>query len=159
MNITRKPPESDVKKLLESVQLPTIDIKPEHLEHFFAAWAGPTLEGVVGVELHGSVALIRSLAVVPSKRGSGLGSELLARAEQYAVKKGARSLFLLTTAAESYFEKRGYSQLLSEGAPEVIRKTPEFTSICPASSVLMVKHMPANTSLNLTRGTDAPLAG
>lgn len=150
MNITRKPPEVDVKKLLESVQLPTIDITSEHMEHFFAAWAGSNLEGVVGVELHGSVALLRSLAVVPSKRSSGLGSELLARVEQYAVEKGVRSLFLLTTTAESYFKKRGYSRLLRETAPEVIQKTAEFTSICPASSVFMVKHMPTNPTLQPT---------
>lgn len=150
MNIARKPPEVDVKKLLESVQLPTIDITPEHMEHFFAAWAGSNLEGVVGVELHGSVALLRSLAVVPSKRGSGLGSELLARVEHYAAEKGARSLFLLTTTAESYFKKRGYSQLLRETAPEAIQKTVEFTSICPANSVFMVKHMPANPALQPT---------
>lgn len=150
MNITRKPPEIDVKKLLESVQLPTIDITPEHLEHFFAVWADSSLEGVVGIELHGSVALLRSLAVVPSKRGSGLGSELLARVEQYAAEKGVRSLFLLTTTAESYFKKHGYSQLLCEAAPEAIRKTAEFTSICPTSSVFMVKHMPANSALQPT---------
>lgn len=144
MNITRKPPEIDVKKLLESVQLPTIDITPEHLEHFFAVWGNSGLEGVVGVELHGSAALLRSLAVVPSKRRFGLGSELLAQVEQYAAEKGVRSLFLLTTTAESYFMKYGYIPLLREAAPEAIRNTAEFTCICPASSVLMVKHMSVN---------------
>lgn len=141
MNIARKPPEVDVKKLLASAQLPTIDITPGHMEHFFGAWEGSTLEGVVGVELLGSAALLRSLAVVAPKRGSGLGSELLARVEQYAAAKGVRSMFLLTATAESYFKKRGYSQLLREAAPETIQKTAEFTSICPASSVFMVKHM------------------
>ena len=159
MNITRKPPEIDVKKLLASVQLPTVDITPGHMEHFFGAWTGSSLEGVVGAELLGSAALLRSLAVVASKRGSGLGSELLARVEQYATAKGVRSMFLLTTTAESYFRRRGYSPLLREAAPEAIQKTAEFTSICPASSVLMVKHLPANSALNLTRSAGAPLAG
>ena len=150
MNITRKPPEVEVKMFLASVQLPAIDITPEHMEHFFGVWAGPNLEGVVGVELYGSVALLRSLAVVASKRGSGLGSELLARAEHYAMGNGVRSMFLLTTTAESYFKKRGYSELLREAAPEVIQRTTEFASICPASSVFMVKHMPANSALHAT---------
>lgn len=143
MNITRKPPEIDVKTLLVSAQLPTIDITPEHMEHFFGAWAGLSLVGVVGVELLGSVALLRSLAIVTAKRCSGLGAELLAQVEQYATEKGVRSLFLLTTTAESYFKKRGYAPLLREAAPEAIRNTTEFTSICPANSVLMVKHIPA----------------
>lgn len=159
MNIIRKPPEADVKKLLVFARLPTIDITPKHLEHFFGAWADSNLEGVVGVELFGSVALLRSLAVVASKRGSGLGAELLTRAEQYATEKGVRSMFLLTTTAEPYFKKRGYLPLMREAAPEAIQRTAEFTSICPASSVFMVKHMPANSALNLTRGADAPLAG
>lgn len=146
MKISHKPPEVEVKKLLASAQLPTIDITPEHLEHFFGAWAGSSLEGVVGVELLGSAALIRSLVVVTSKRGSGLGTELLARAEQYAMEKGVRSMFLLTTTAAPYFKKRGYAPLLRESAPEAIQKTAEFTNLCPASAAFMVKHMPANTS-------------
>lgn len=150
MNITHKPPEVEVKELLASAQLPTIDITPEHLEHFFGAWADSSLEGVVGVELFGSVALLRSLAVAASKRGFGLGAKLLARAEQYAAEKGVRSMFLLTTTAGSYFEKRGYSLLLREAAPEAIQKTAEFASICPASSAFMVKHMRAYSARRLS---------
>lgn len=147
MIIERKPPEIAVKKLLASAQLPTTDITPEHMEHFFGAWLGSSLEGVVGVELLGSAGLLRSLAVVVSRRRSGLGAELLAQVEQYAMENRVRSMFLLTTTAESYFKKRGYSPILREGAPETIRNTTEFTSICPASSVLMVKHIPANSAL------------
>lgn len=143
MNITRKPPEIETKNLLVSAQLPATDITPEHLEHFFGAWADTTLVGVVGIEVFDSVALLRSLAVVPSRRGSGLGTALLTRAEQYAMEKGIHSLFLLTTTAESYFKHRGYSSLLREAAPEAIEKTAEFTSLCPASSVFMVKRIQA----------------
>lgn len=150
MNIIRNPPEVEVKMLLASVQLPTIDITPEHMDHFFGAWASSSLEGVVGVELHGSVALLRSLAVATSKRGSGLGSELLAQAELYATGNGVRSMFLLTTTTESYFKRRGYSPLSREAVPEPIQKTAEFSNICPASSILMVKHMPASSALHAT---------
>ena len=150
MNIVREPSESAVKKLLASVQLPTADITPKHMEHFFGAWVGSSLEGVVGMEPLGSVALLRSLAVVASKRCSGLGSGLLAQIEQYATEQGVRSIFLLTTTAESYFKKHGYSSVLREAAPETIQSTTEFTSICPASSILMVKHMPANSALQPT---------
>jgi len=158
MHITRKPPEIAVKELLASALLPTADITPDHLENFFGAWSGSTLDGVVGIEPYGTAALLRSLAVASSRRGSGVGSGLLARAERYAMESGIRSLFLLTTTAESYFGKRGYSVISREAAPEVIRNTKEFATICPGSSVLMVKHMPANPTLNLTPGADAPLA-
>jgi amino-acid N-acetyltransferase len=147
MDIHRKPPEENVKKLLADARLPTVDISPGHMDHFFGAWATSTLEGIVGVELFGSIALLRSLAVIESKRNSGLGTELLARAEQYATANGVQSMFLLTTTAEPYFKKRGYSRLLREAAPVAIQNTSEFTSLCPASSVLMVKQMRANSGL------------
>ncbi len=143
MNIVRKPSEIAVKKLLDSAQLPIADITPEHMEHFFGAWEGSSLAGVVGMEPLGTAALLRSLAIAVLKRCSGLGSALLAQAEKYAMEKGVRSMFLLTTTAESYFEKRGYSRISREEAPEAIRNTVEFTSLCPGSAVLMVKHMPA----------------
>lgn len=142
MNIIREPSETAVKELLASVELPTADITPNHMEHFFGAWvaAGSSLDGVVGMEPFGSVALLRSFAVVTSKRCSGLGSELLLQLEQYAKEKGIRSMYLLTTTAKSYFEKHGYCVIAREVAPEAIRNTTEFTSVCPTSAVLMVKH-------------------
>lgn len=144
MNITRKPSEVSVKELLASAQLPTADITPDHMKHFFGAWSDSALEGVVGIEPYGAVALLRSLAVAVPKRSFGLGSKLLAQAEQYATERGIHSMFLLTTTAESYFEERGYSVISHEMAPEAIRNTAEFANICPASSVLMVKYMPVN---------------
>ena len=141
MNVTRIPPEAAVKELLASAQLPTSDITPDHMENFFGAWSGSTLVGVVGIEPYGTVALLRSLAVVAPKRGSGIGSRLLAQAEQYATEREIRSMFLLTTTAESYFGKRGYSTTSREAVPEAIRNTKEFASICPGNAVLMVKHM------------------
>ena len=68
-------------------------------------------------------------------------------------------MFLLTTTAESYFGKRGYSTTSREAVPEAIRNTKEFASVCPSSAVVMVKHMPAKPVLDLTRGAGAPLAG
>lgn len=46
--------------------------------HFFGLGTKEEPEGVVGLELFGTVALLRSLAVVSSRRGAGLGSKLLA---------------------------------------------------------------------------------
>jgi len=141
MKITHNPSLLAVKELLNSARLPTADITTEHMEHFLGAWSDSTLEGVVGVERYGTVALLRSLAVAASKQGSGLGSRLLSQAEQYAAERGVRSLFLLTTTAAPYFDKRGYACISRTAVSEAIRNTAEFTSLCPASSVLMVKHM------------------
>lgn len=141
MNITRRPSEVAVKELIARALLPTADITPNHMENFFGAWSGSTLEGVVGVELYGTVALLRSLAVAVPRRGTGLGTRLLSRAEQYAREKGTHSVFLLTTTAEAYFGRRGYSPIARDAVPEAIQNTREFGSLCPSSAVLMVKHI------------------
>ena len=150
MNITRNPPEATTKQLLIEAQLPVKDITPEHLEHFFGAWSGTRLDGVVGLELYQSVALLRSLAVITARQRSGLGAALVSEAERYAAEQGTRSLFLLTTTAKNYFEQRGYLSISRASAPKAIRATAEFSSICPASAVFMVKHIPANPALAIT---------
>lgn len=144
MLITHQPQQAAVVELLFSAQLPTSDITSGHMAHFFGAWEGPLLIGTVGIEPFGSVALLRSLAVVSSQRDSGLGAALLAQAEQYASKQSVSYLFLLTTTAASYFEQHGYSRISRDDAPSAIQSTTEFTGLCPASAVLMMKHIMQN---------------
>jgi amino-acid N-acetyltransferase len=141
MKIFANPKELAVKKLLTESGLPTADIAAQHLSHFFGYGQGPELDGVVGLELYGNVALLRSLAVSAPRRGTGLGSKLVAHAERYAQERGVQALYLLTTTAESFFQRLGYVRILREEAPAAIEATQEFSSICPVSSAFMVKHL------------------
>jgi len=136
------PPLAAAMALLEAVQLPTADLTENHCEHFFyqgspAAPAG--LVGLVGLELFGDVALLRSLAVSPAARASGLGSALLEYAESHARSTGVKAIYLLTTTAEEFFARRGYTPTPRDAAPPAIRSTREFAGICPASSAFMSK--------------------
>lgn len=140
MDIFERPAEADVKQLLAESGLPTADITAQHLHHFFGCGSEGKLEGVVGLELYGDAALLRSLAVRAAQRGSGLGSGLVEHAEGYAREKGVKSLYLLTTTAEAFFRRRGYVSIPREEAPAAIAGTREFSGICPASSAFMVKH-------------------
>ena len=97
--------------------------------------------GVVGLEIYGKAALLRSLAVRADRRGQGIGSRLVECAESYARERGVTSLYLLTMTAEAFFRHRGYSPLARDKAPEAIRATTEFAGICPASSSFMVKRL------------------
>ena len=154
MKIFSRPPETSVKRLLAESQLAVSDLTIEHLEHFFGCGSAQTLEGVVGLEIYGSVALLRSLAVTPKSRGRGCGKALVGEAERYAQSKGVYALYLLTTTANRFFERLGYQPVSRETAPESIRRTREFSDLCPSSSTFMVKRLPANRSLN----TDAQTA-
>jgi amino-acid N-acetyltransferase len=139
MDIFANPDESAVKQLLSESSLPISDITTQHLQHFFGCGSGPELEGVVGLELFGEMALLRSLAVAASRRNSGLGSRLVAHTELFARDQGVQSLFLLTTTAEKFFLRRGYARIPREDAPAAIKTTTEFSGICPTSSAFMVK--------------------
>ena len=139
MKIRRGPSEPEVRKLLAEAELPASDLSPELLEHFFACGPADAPEGVVGLEIYGSVALLRSLAVVAERRGTGCGKALVAEIERHARSEDVTELYLLTTTAERFFARLGYGRLAREEAPEAIRRTQEFTSLCPSSSAFMVK--------------------
>ena len=141
MNIFTNPNEAAVKQLLDESGLPVEDITAQHLRHFFGCGSGPELEGLVGLELYGEEALLRSLAVAAAHRGAGLGSRLVAHAERHARDRGVKSLYLLTTTAEAFFLRRGFARIPREDAPAVIKGTKEFSGICPVSSAFMVKHL------------------
>jgi amino-acid N-acetyltransferase len=141
MDIFTNPDESAVKQLLSESGLPVADITAQHLQHFFGCGSGQELEGLVGLELYGEVALLRSLAVAAAHRSAGLGSRLVAHAERYAQDHGVKSLYLLTTTAESFFLRRGYIKIPREEAPAAIMSTKEFAGICPLSSAFMVKQL------------------
>jgi amino-acid N-acetyltransferase len=141
VNIFANPKLSAVKQLLSESSLPIEDITAQHLHHFFGCGSGLELEGLVGLELYGEVALLRSLAGASSRRGSGVGSGLVAHAERHARDQGVQSLYLLTTTAEQFFLRRGYARIPRDEAPAAIKGTKEFSGICPASSTFMVKQL------------------
>jgi amino-acid N-acetyltransferase len=141
VNIFANPKLSAVKQLLSESSLPIEDITAQHLHHFFGCGSGLELEGLVGLELYGEVALLRSLAVASSRRGSGVGSGLVAHAERQARDQGVQSLYLLTTTAEKFFLRRGYTRIPRDEAPAAIKGTKEFSGICPTSSAFMVKYL------------------
>lgn len=130
-----------VRTLLRAAGLPDADVAESLLDDFLGAYDGDALAGVIGVERYGEVGLLRSLAVDASRRGSGLGKELVAALEAHAQRHGVIELWLLTTTAETFFAKLGYAPAPRDAAPPAIRGTREFTTLCPASAVVMRKQV------------------
>lgn len=145
--VFREPASAEVRRLVESAGLPADDLGEADLTHFFGCGTRDRPHGVVGLELLGSLALLRSLAVDVVARGSGSGRALVAAAEQHARGHGVGSIYLLTTTATAFFERLGYARLDRQTVPPAIQRTREFGDLCPASAVLMVKHLalPAST--------------
>jgi amino-acid N-acetyltransferase len=128
-----------VLRLLDAAGLPKDDLTEAHLEHFFAAGPPAAPVGLVGVEVCGAEALLRSLVVALECRNQGLGADLVAHAERHARELGVQRMFLLTTTAPVFFAGLGYSMVDRQSAPASIRATREFADICPASSSFMMK--------------------
>lgn len=141
MRIHPCPPQDKVRDLLAACSLPFSDLQPAHFQHFFGCGAWDAPQGVVGVELHGKAGLLRSLAVSEAARGQGCGTNLVKQAEAHAAANGVQSLYLLTTTAERFFEALGYARMQRAAVPEAIQRTSEFSRLCPASAVIMVKHL------------------
>ena len=143
MDVFARPSEGPTKELLASCALPVADLQSAHFQHFFACGSQTSPTGVIGVELHGQVALLRSLAVAKSARSRGYGRRLVSAAEAHARTHGVRSVYLLTSTAEAYFKALGYFATDRESVPEAIRVTPEFATLCPASAIVLVKRLEA----------------
>jgi amino-acid N-acetyltransferase len=139
--IFQRPPALAVRRLLAEAKLPYNDVTAGHLEHFFGCGAGDAPQGVVGLEIHGSDALLRSLAVEPAARSRGCAKALVARAERHARERGVHHVYLLTDTAADFFARLGYNRIERDRAPDAIRTTSEFSTLCPVSSVLMSKEL------------------
>jgi amino-acid N-acetyltransferase len=139
MSFGREPERAGVRALLVRVGLPAGDLAELDLRHFL--FAGPKAKpiGLVGLQIEPPHALLRSLAVDPASRGEGIGSRLVAHAEEHARLLGVTSLYLLTTTAETFFQARGYARIDRDDAPYFIRATAEFAELCPSTSAFMRK--------------------
>ena len=122
--------------LLQRVHLP-IDGLDGHLANAIVARSSDRLVGSAALEMYSGGALLRSVAVDPSMRGSGLGQRLTEAALVRARDLGAPAVFLLTTTAEGFFPKLGFLVTSRGAIPPSVQRSIEFRSACPATAVAM----------------------
>ena len=129
-----------IRALLERLQLPLAGVD-EHLPTMLVAREGDQIVGTAGLELHADGALLRSVAVEPTKQGKQLGHQLTDAALRLASAHGVNAIFLLTTTAERFFPKFGFEPIDRERVPSSVRESVEFRSACPASAIVMRKQL------------------
>jgi N-acetylglutamate synthase-like GNAT family acetyltransferase len=125
-----------VAALLQRSELPLAGAR-EHLSTFLLAWRGDTLIACVGAELYGADALLRSVAVAPQARRTGVGSALVAQALAIARRRGVRAVYLLTTTAAAFFERLGFRSIDASQVPAAVRSSVEFNGACPSCATAM----------------------
>jgi amino-acid N-acetyltransferase len=104
------------------------------------ALADGRLVGCAHIERCGSHALLRSVAVDPGLRGSGIGRRLVEAALADAAGRATRT-FLLTETAARFFGRLGFRRTPRTRVPSSVRASIEFTSACPASATAMSLEM------------------
>ncbi len=135
----RKDDLSELQTLLAEVELPA-DVE-SHLADFLVARHGKRVVGCVGMEVRGSDALFRSLAVAPPYRGLSLGRRLYSTLEELARRQGVNRAYLLTTTIESLAESWGFRRIDRDHVPPAIQETSEFRGGCCASAIPMWKDL------------------
>jgi amino-acid N-acetyltransferase len=128
-----------IRALLEQAGLPHRDLENNAAARFWIVREGERLIGAVGLEIYGRSGLLRSLVVAPEARQSGIGGRLVEELEIAARSSGLLQLLLLTETAATFFSGRGYAVIDRADAPDEVRSSAEFRSLCPASATCMSK--------------------
>ena len=97
---------------------------------------------VAGLEVRGSTAVLRSVAVDQAWRSRGVGRDLVRQIVCDAESRGMHALYLLTLTAEHYFPRFGFERIERSSIPHEIAETVEFISACPATAVAMMRGLP-----------------
>jgi len=126
-----------VLRLLEANHLPTEGLSHHWQTTIVAREADDRVVGSVALEVYPDGSLLRSVAVDPDMQGRGLGRDLVSAALDLATQRNAPALYLLTTTADAYFPKFGFSRITRSEVPPGVQQSVEFTSACPASAVVM----------------------
>ena len=129
-----------VEDLLSASNLPLDGVK-DNFSSFVVADDQNGIVGAIGLEKFGSVALLRSAVVSPAYRGSGVGSKLVEKVLERAEEDGIEELFLLTTSAENYFPRFGFTRTTRSAVPLAVRASAEFQGACPDSAAVMTRRI------------------
>ena len=129
-----------ILELLAASKLPRAGIE-DHVASTLVARADSDVVGSAALELYGSAALLRSVAVATRLRGRGLGAALTVAALDLARRSGVRTVYLLTETAGRFFPKFGFTAITRAQVDPVVLESPEFTTACPKSALVMVKQL------------------
>ncbi len=127
-----------IKRVLSENQLPTADIFGNSIL-FFVALTENRIIGTIGLEHYNSVGLLRSLAVSKAFRNRRTGEKLIRHVFDLCSDRGIKELYLLTTTADTYFNRFGFQTIDRSIVPDVIKQTSEFREICPSPAIIMYR--------------------
>lgn len=125
-----------IKSFLVANDLPTAGVD-DHWKTFVVARSAGVMVGCGGAETYPAAALIRSIAVAPEHRSSGVGGMIVRQLLDHLNARGIRDFYLLTTTAEAFFHKRGFNKIVRDEVNPQLLASREFQDACPTSATCM----------------------
>ena len=110
----------------------------------WASWRGTATRGRCARPPWSATAtrgLLRSVVVAADRRGTGLGREIVAAAEDLARDDGVRDLYLITETAIDWFPRLGYEVVDRPEAAAAVGESIEFTTVCRDTGVPMRRRL------------------
>lgn len=119
--------EAAILELLTTTDLPHDGVS-DYLGGFLIARDETRkIVGCAGIERHGEIGLLRSVAVSPELQKSGLGSKLVTEVISDAKSKDVQEIVLLTTTAKDFFANRfDFEETSREEYNESLKESPEW---------------------------------
>jgi N-acetylglutamate synthase-like GNAT family acetyltransferase len=106
------------------------------------AFVRGALIGCVGVERHGSQALLRSLAVEEGQRGVGVGSTLVEAALERASDGGMREAFCVTMDTADYLSRLGFETIERNEIAGPVTDAMQLRGVCPETASVLWRVLP-----------------
>lgn len=100
---------------------------------------GEKIIGTAALELYTDGALLRSVAVDPDHRDLHIGHAMVEAALEKARTQELPAIYLLTTTAEAFFPRFGFTVTSRAQVPDSVQQSVEFRSACPASATVMMR--------------------
>ncbi|HLO79116.1 MAG TPA: GNAT family N-acetyltransferase [Magnetospirillum sp.] len=132
----------ELAQVLAQAGLP-IDDLDEPGRRFFRFTEGGRLVGFVGWEAgDGTDALLRSLVVVPARRGAGDGTQMINWALTRLAELGFTDAWALTTTIEPLARRLGFARADRAAAPQIVTRSRQFAQLCPSTALLLHRRLP-----------------
>lgn len=128
-----------IEALLHAAHLPTegvADILRAKAADFVVAEQEGGVVGAGGLEMTTDGALLRSVVVRDDLRSAGVGRRIVERLVHEADCRGV-GLYLLTTTADNWFPRFGFTRVDRKAVPSAIGETWEFKTGCAETAVAM----------------------
>lgn len=108
----------------------------EFLGSFWVLESEDGVVGCAGIEIYGEAAVLRSVVVAPSSRGTGEGDRLVRTGLDYARGHGAKRVYLFTMHAAPFFARYGFEPVTTDDFEPSVRPSWQYIGLTERPEIL-----------------------